>query len=538
MLSQNKINYIVHVSREYGDFIGAGGLRNSVKGLCEATARNGIKTLVFIPFSPKKMAFDRLLKNGMVSKIKIMMNSTKGGESFEMVQVHSFKDPQIPYLMFYFVESRRFDYLPEKSFTIKREGVYSYTEKEAMLIGNYELTGCGYSDFFEMNILLIKATIHKINQLGIRPDIIRCHDGHIASFPLVLRHSREFSTLTWNNSPILTTIHNAGDYYRGEVPYKSSLSEIMNVPNALVKRCIHRKKFEPFMAAAIYGNHVHTVSENYAHEIQTTSLDRFNSWIGHRILKLGVKINGITHGIDTKEFSPENYKMIGLTCGYSPNNGDYAGKLVCKEELMRNLGFHRFDLKTPLLTFIGRIVPQKGFETLGKAILRLFEKDSNIILVGIGDGYKETIETLKATFKFKFKDRIRIFYNYDKQLANKIIAAGDFCIIPSLYEPCGQVDFIAQLHGNLPIVHHIGGLVKVQDGVTGFAYNGGVLELTKAIHRAINVYRFNKELYRKMQHNAVKLIFENFTWEEVFRRHYLPLYIDLINKSSASTPRS
>ena len=32
----------------------------------------------------------------------------------------------------------------------------------------------------------------------------------------------------------------------------------------------------------------------------------------------------------------------------------------------------------------------------------------------------------------------------------------DFFLIPSQYEPCGLTDFIAQLFGNIPIVHHIG----------------------------------------------------------------------------------
>ena len=61
---------------------------------------------------------------------------------------------------------------------------------------------------------------------------------------------------------------------------------------------------------------------------------------------------------------------------------------------------------------------------------------------------------------------------YSTELANRVFAAGDFFVVPSRYEPCGLTDFIAQLFGNIPIVHHVGGLVKVIDGVTGLAYRG------------------------------------------------------------------
>ena len=39
--------------------------------------------------------------------------------------------------------------------------------------------------------------------------------------------------------------------------------------------------------------------------------------------------------------------------------------------------------------------------------------------------------------------------------------------MPSAYEPCGLTDLIEPLMGSLPVVHRVGGLVKVRDGETG-----------------------------------------------------------------------
>jgi len=108
-------------------------------------------------------------------------------------------------------------------------------------------------------------------------------------------------------------------------------------------------------------------------------------------------------------------------------------------------------------------------------------------------------------------------------MANRVFAAGDFFILPSRYEPCGLTDFIAQLFGNIPIVHRVGGLVKVIDGVTGLAYEENTPEdLLEALERALILYD-NEGLKRRIQGQAVKEIEQKYTWSKVMRK-YLELY--------------
>ena len=112
---------------------------------------------------------------------------------------------------------------------------------------------------------------------------------------------------------------------------------------------------------------------------------------------------------------------------------------------------------------------------------------------------------------------------YDTDLARKIYAGGDFFLIPSRYEPCGLTDFIAQLHGNIPIVHPVGGLVKVEEEATGFVfseYDGAVL--AAAMEKAVRCWE-DKKCLRNMQGSAIWLIERRYTWK-IVKEKYLQLY--------------
>ncbi len=125
-----------------------------------------------------------------------------------------------------------------------------------------------------------------------------------------------------------------------------------------------------------------------------------------------------------------------------------------------------------------------------------------------------------------------VLIGYDPKLANKIYAAGDFFVIPSKYEPCGLTDYMASLMGNLPIVRHTGGLVKVLDGVTGFAYKEhSPAALSQTIRRAFRTFRQEPEKIKKMQQQAVKHILENYTWDKVVHR-----YLELYQRARAMAP--
>lgn len=113
---------------------------------------------------------------------------------------------------------------------------------------------------------------------------------------------------------------------------------------------------------------------------------------------------------------------------------------------------------------------------------------------------------------------------YHEKLAKLLYAAGDFFIIPSRYEPCGLTDFIAQLMGNIPIVRHTGGLVKVKDGLNGLVFRSEEpSDLAASMNRAVAIYSEAPGTLHAMQKQAVQIIMEKYTWDKVVLK-YLDLY--------------
>ncbi|MEK6201017.1 MAG: glycosyltransferase, partial [Desulfobulbaceae bacterium] len=194
------------------------------------------------------------------------------------------------------------------------------------------------------------------------------------------------------------------------------------------------------------------------------------------------------------------------------------------------IGSLDFRPDLPLFTFIGRLTEQKGVGVLLAALRRLLKEspDFQFLLLGSG-GHDEERELARLAEKEENRGRVCILKGFNPALANRIYAAGDFFLIPSRYEPCGLTDFIAQLFGNLPIVHHVGGLVKVLDGETGFSYiQHTAAALGEAMRRGMALYHEHPARIREMQRQAVKRIQERHTWQRVMKQ-YLQLYNEAKN---------
>jgi len=326
------------------------------------------------------------------------------------------------------------------------------------------------------------------------------------------------------------TIHNAGQGYHQEIGDLPFAKTITGLPWRVVNENLLDGNFDPFLAASYYAV-LNTVSENYARELRETYDDELTGWLGHRLLARGVRLNGVTNGIDPDDFDLNTPEQLGL-----PVAKKNAGKDFFKKDLLSDIkekkiktikqdGTLKFSKKTPLFTFIGRFTAQKGVDKMIGALKKMLPIDPDFQILILGSGEKGIEESLvKMASSPKYAGRICVLRGYDPILANRIYAAGDFFLIPSRYEPCGLTDYIAQLFGNLPIVHHVGGLVKVVDGETGFAYHDhDEKALAGAMVRAIHTYRGTKQNIAAMQNAARVLINQKYTWDKVMKR-YLDLY--------------
>ena len=89
----------------------------------------------------------------------------------------------------------------------------------------------------------------------------------------------------------------------------------------------------------------------------------------------------------------------------------------------------------------------------------------------------------------KYPNNIAVYIGYNDDLAHKIYASSDYFFMPSLFEPCGLGQMIAQRYGTLPIVRYTGGL---KDSVIG--YDGSNLERANGF----GFTNFNYEAFREV----------------------------------------
>lgn len=514
------IRKILILTREYDGLAGAGGVKDFTAQLAAALARKGNRQVtVMLPcygfMDPEALGF--VLSD---LSLEVEMNYV-GRERRESVR---FWEAERDGVRIVLVDADRY---------AEKGGVYTYTGAEAAAAPSHR-QGQAHYDYFAMNLLLQKAAIARLVRLNERPEIIHCQDGHTALVPALIRENEGYRHY-FQQTGCLVTIHNAGVGYHQEVGDLAFAERITGLPSRVILANQLNARFDPFLAASAYSL-LNTVSENYARELQESEDDDLTGGLGHKLLTRGVILEGVTNGIEPDHYDPSQPERLGLPAGFSPEQGQWSGKARCRSELVTTLatGNSSGVLQTgnldshpsqPLFTFIGRFTAQKGVDKLIGALETLLPLDKKFQMLIMGSGEKETEEALvRLAGTEEYRGRICLLRGYDEQLAMRVYAAGDFFVIPSRYEPCGLTDFIAQLFGNLPVVHHIGGLVKVVDGVTGLAYREhNSAALMGAMLKAMELFRSEPAKLREMREAAVAHIRANYTWEIVVER-YLALY--------------
>lgn len=521
VVSERKIEDIWIITREYDGLAGAGGVKDVCRQLAETLAGSA-RVSVCLPcygiIDPGSQGF--------VEKLYFEVDMPYvGTERREQVTVWAREEAHHrDKLTIYLIDADRYR---------EKRSVYTYTAEEESADPSH-VQGSGHYDYFAMNVLLQKAALGLMICLQARPDVIHCHDGHTALLPAMSRENEGFRHY-FREAGFVVTIHNAGIGYHQEVDDLPFVKAITSLPLTVIDRSLLNGQFDPFLAAAPYAV-LNTVSENYARELQETDNDELTGWLGHVLAERGAVLQGVTNGINPAQFDPSRPEELGIAAAFSPSIGDLEGKKQCRRDIVTviesgELGSVRrsgsLDERPgqPLFTLIGRFTPQKGVDKLAEALEMLLPRDGEFQVLVLGTGEREIEERLiRLCEQQQNNGRLCVLQGFDQQLATKIYAAGDFFLIPSRYEPCGLTDYIAQLFGNLPIVHHIGGLVKVEDGRNGFAYHEHSAQaLMEAMERALRVYREHPEQIQAMQRQSIELIHEKYAWDKIVLR-YIKLY--------------
>jgi len=509
--SEKKLN-IWQVSREMAPFAEAGGIKDVVSGLSSAISRFDHKVTVVLP-----MYQFLLCHKKERADIQFCLSINDKNEE---INVH-----MITY------NSIRVFFVSADCFTSKSL-VYTYSREEEKSDKRL-VYGMGHTDSHFMNLILQRSVLEIALFLNEKPDIFHLHDGHTGFLPAIMRHNERYKSHYIDTSSLLT-VHNAGIVYQQNI---SSLNEAVKLTGLQVSvlEDFHTEYgYSPLVCAGMYGD-VNTVSERYAKDILNNS-DISSGSLGDVFKTKKIKFSGITNGIEISKYKTplfphtleprvdENlnlWKVEYKSSFFKVLNNIYRDDYV--------FGSLIEDPALPLITMQSRLTYQKGVDIFYESLVHLLSNNTKANFLVLGEGaqvYEQALSEIASG-----KKNFCYIRKYDEVLSQYLFAAGDVFIIPSRWEPCGLTDFIAQLFGNIPIVHETGGLSKTKDMINGFSYKDNDSEtLASKIEQVINFYGKEPQVLHDIRKNAVNLINENYTWEKVFIKGYLPFYRKITRK--------
>jgi len=172
------------------------------------------------------------------------------------------------------------------------------------------------------------------------------------------------------------------------------------------------------------------------------------------------------------------------------------------------------------MCFIGRLDAQKGYDLLLESLVEVLE-DAEMQVVIVGAGRADLIAQTRAVEK-KFPKKF-FYAGWMGPERYALLAACDYTLLPSRWEPCGLVQMEAMRVGTCPIVAPTGGLKDtVEDDLNGIWTDAemtceaevcpeSVASISKALKRATKIFTTQPEKMVKMKKAAMAAAAE-FTW--------------------------
>jgi starch synthase len=465
---------ILFVTSEFADFAKVGGLGDVSAALPRALSRQGLDVRVLLPGYQK--AIDGLCDVRIVATLP-----PQNALPRRLLAQGRTHDGLVVYLV---VEPRLYQ---------RDGGVYSAPD------------GADWPDN-DIRFASLALTAAEIAggapALDWRPDLVHAQDWPAALAPAYVKWRRIAV-------PSIVTIHNLA--HQGLYPAERCAD--LGVPDQAFS--IYGAEFHgrlSFLKAGLYyADHVTTVSPNYAREITQEAHGG-----GLHGLLAGIaadgRLTGIVNGVGD-EWDPAADPYIGAPF----DEADTSAKVWIKNRVCTSLCLAERD--APLFGVVSRLVPQKGLDLVEATAGEIVRRGGQIAILGVGDPTTEDL--LRKTVR-AYPDDIAMLNGFNEPMAHRIIAASDFYLMPSRFEPCGLSQMHAQLYGALPIVHATGGLADtVQDGENGFVFRGfDSLNFLTAVARAFETYAAPAEL-KRMRHAAMT---RRVSYDDA-AREYLKVYV-------------
>lgn len=397
-------------------------------------------------------------------------------------------------------------------FKARYDGVTFY------FIGNdyYFMRGSlyGFMDDGERFAFFTMAVEPLFGKLSFHPDVVHIHDWQPGMLPLLIK-ARHSGDPVYAKTKTVLTIHNPE--FKGMVdPY--FLGDFYDLPPSYFEDGTTRygEMVSTLKTAVMTSDEITTVSPTHRSELLTSLYSRGMDGP----LRLREKdFSGILNGVDEEEWDPE--RDIDIALNYGPSSLT-KGKKACRKALIESMGL--LDDGGPCFGLVSRLTSQKGIHLVAKIGRELLQKGAMLFILGSGE---EALERSLQSLQCEFPETCSVYFGYNNALAHKVYAGCDFFLMPSLFEPCGIGQMIAERYGTLPIARDTGGLhdtilpyPECGSSSTGFLFKdfdeGG---LRYGCEKALEVYG-NPQKLRKMRLSAMAM---DHGWKASAEK-YLELY--------------
>ncbi len=464
---------VVTVASEVAPFAKTGGLADVTGALPQALARLGHWVCVIMPRYPTVERAVRSLEKVQEGLAVPMGPQTEYGTVWSARLA-----PSIPA---YFIEHPGY---------FARGALYTTVDGD-------------YPDNAQRFAFFAKAALETCRALNLQPDIVHCHDWQAALIPAYLQTTlRQDAAFAAVGS--LLTIHNIA--YQGLFP--PQVLEFLQLP----PQTYTPDGFEFYgrvnylKAGIVFADLINTVSRRYSEEIQTAE---FGGGLDGILRHRGQDLYGVLNGIDDGEWNPATDRLIAAR--YTSTN--LAGKQVCKRDLLQVFGLSPEWMEAPIVGMISRLVDQKGFDLIERAIHRLLTFDLGLVVLGTGE---QRYEDLLRQLRERYAGKMGVTIGFDNVLAHKIEAGSDIFLMPSRFEPCGLNQMYSLRYGAVPVVRATGGLddsIEAYDATAdrgnGFKFGAYDPEtLLATLQRALTLYR-DRAAWERLMRRGMQV---DFSW--------------------------
>ncbi len=357
--------------------------------------------------------------------------------------------------------------------------------------------------YFQLGVL--EWIMHQEEQ----PDLIHCHDHHTGLLPFLIKNGEPYRQI--RHIPTVFTIHN-GEYHGAFgwdklylfPPFEPHLRGLID----------WNGQINPLAAGIKNAWTVTTVSPTYLEE-----LGQYSNGMEWLIRNERSKAKGILNGIDQQVWDPKTDQHLHRILKQDVSAFKWENKKALTERF-------QIDLGLPIVTFIGRLVREKGADLLPDLIKKVLDSGLAVgfLILGTGEPY---LHQVLGTLKGRYPQRFDLALEYNEGLAHQLYAGSDFLLMPSRVEPCGLNQMYAMRYGTIPIVRTVGGLkdtvIDLQESpkkALGIRFDAFSLEDGfEAIWRAVELFN-NGKLMDTVRERIHKV---DFSWEKS-AQSYLDIY--------------